>query len=205
MGRPLGRKASDKGNDKISHESGGWLTGQFLIAMPAMLDPRFEKTVVLICSHGPEGAMGLVINRLFGDLNFRGLLNQFGITLALDAPERQVFYGGPVEPVRGFVLHTADYQKEATTVISPTIHLTATVEVLQALADGQGPERSLLVLGYAGWSPGQLEAEIHGNGWLIAPADDEIVFDGKTETKWQRALAKIGVSPTMLSTDVGHA
>ena len=198
----LGRKAE---HSTKTQEVETWLTGQMLIAMPAMLDPRFEKTVVLMCSHGPEGAMGLVINRLFGELNFRGLLNQFDIAMPPDLQERHVYYGGPVEPVRGFVLHSADFVRESTTIISPTLHLTATVEILQALADNQGPRQSLLVLGYAGWAPGQLEAEIQSNGWLTAPADLSIIFDEQTENKWSRALATLGVSPTMLSTDVGHA
>lgn len=183
----------------------GWLTGQILVAMPAMLDPRFEKTVILMCSHGPEGAMGLVLNRLFGDLNFRGLLTQFGIDLPMGAPELPVYYGGPVEPVRGFVLHSSDYEKEATSTITPSINMTATVEVLKALAEGSGPERALLVLGYAGWAPGQLEAEIQANGWLTVEADDSLVFDQDIEMKWNRALGKLGVSPMMLSADFGHA
>ncbi len=202
MGLLLGKK-----EDKIKSfiDERNWLTGQVLIAMPSMIDPRFEKTVILVCSHGPEGAMGIVVNRLFGDLDFGGLLNQFGIALPPDAPERLVYYGGPVEPVRGFVLHSSDYDSEATTRISPTLHLTATIEILQALAEGAGPERALLVLGYAGWSAGQLEAEIQSNGWLTAPADLTILFDANIESKWQLALSSIGVSPTMLSSDIGHA
>lgn len=202
MGQLLGKKA-DK--TKTFLEERNWLTGQVLIAMPSMIDSRFEKTVILVCSHGPEGAMGIVVNRLFGDLDFGGLLNQFGLALPPDTPERLVYYGGPVEPVRGFVLHSSDYDSEATTRISPTLHLTATVEILRALAEGAGPERSLLVLGYAGWSAGQLEAEIQANGWLTAPADLTILFDATIESKWQLALSSIGVSPTMLSSDVGHA
>ncbi|MDD3182145.1 MAG: YqgE/AlgH family protein [Alphaproteobacteria bacterium] len=183
----------------------GWLTGQLLVAMPAMLDPRFERTVVLICSHGPEGAMGLVLNRMFGELDFAGLLAQFNLKLTPGVPELPVYYGGPVEPVRGFVLHSSDYQKESTTVITPSVNLTATVEILSSLAEGKGPDRALLVLGYAGWAPGQLEIEIQNNGWLTVPADDDLVFDGDIEVKWSRALGKIGVSPMMLSADFGHA
>lgn len=186
-------------------EQAGWLTGQILVAMPAMLDPRFDKTIVLICSHGPEGAMGLVLNRLFGDLSFEGLLTQFDLKLTPGVPEMPVFYGGPVEPVRGFVLHSSDYKKESTTEITPTINLTATVEILSGLAEGKGPDRALLVLGYAGWAPGQLESEIQNNGWLTVPADDGLVFDQDIEMKWNRALGKIGVSPMMLSADFGHA
>jgi len=182
-----------------------WLTGQMLIAMPGMADPRFEKTVILICSHAPDGAMGLVINRLFGDLSFGALLNQFDIAPLSGEENRLVHYGGPVEPVRGFVLHSADYKKEATTEIGPDLCLTATVEILRALAEGCGPARSLLVLGYAGWAAGQLEAEIQANGWLTAPADLDIVFDVDTDKKWRRALACLGVEEALLSTDIGHA
>ncbi len=182
-----------------------WLTGKVLIAMPSMLDPRFEKTVILICSHTPDGAMGLVLNRLFGEINFQGLLDQFGLRLAEDVTEKSVFYGGPVEPIRGFVLHSSEYKEEVTTNVTDAINLTATVDVLSALSKGQGPRRSQLLLGYAGWSPGQLETEIKENGWLIAPADPDLVFDNYYEGKWEKALTNIGVSPSMLSSEVGHA
>jgi putative transcriptional regulator len=182
-----------------------WLTGQFLVAMPSMLDPRFEKSIIFMCSHGPEGAMGLVVNRLFGELNFKGLLAQFDIQPDLGVPDRLVHYGGPVDPVRGFVLHTSDYQKEGTTLVTPQLCLTATVEILEDLAKGRGPERSILLLGYAGWAPGQLEGELQGTGWLTVPADDSLLFDEDMDSKWKRALEKIGVSPTMLSSDIGHA
>lgn len=192
-------------NDDQDKMPTGWLTGQLLIAMPSMIDPRFEKTVLLMCSHGPEGAMGIVLNRLFGDLSFRGLLVQLNVTVGPATPDLPIHYGGPVDPVRGFVLHTADYKKTGTTEITPEISLTATVEILQALSDGEGPGRATLALGYAGWSPGQLEAEIQANGWLTAPADPDLVFDTDVENKWSRALKKIGVSPNMLATGAGHA
>ena len=195
----------DERQESLRAPSGGWLTGKLLVAMPSMLDPRFEKTVVLMCSHGPEGSMGLVLNRLFGDLHFRGLLGQFNIELPHEAPDRPIYYGGPVEPVRGFVLHSSDYRQQTTTTVTPEIGMTATVETLQAIASGSGPESSLLLLGYAGWAAGQLEAEIQKNGWLAVDADEQLVFDGQIETKWNRALGKIGVSPMMLSADFGHA
>ncbi len=197
--------ASSSDKERKDKTSSGWLTGQLLIAMPSMIDPRFEKTVLLMCSHGPEGAMGIVLNRLFGDLSFRGLLAQLDVRVTPATPELPIHYGGPVDPVRGFVLHTTDYKRAGTTEIAPSVSLTATVEILQALSDGNGPSRATLALGYAGWSPGQLESEIQGNGWLTAPADADIIFDGDIETKWSRALAKIGVSPNMLATDTGHA
>lgn len=183
----------------------GWLTGQLLVAMPTMSDQRFARTVIYLCSHTPDGAMGLVINRLYADLNFRGLLSQLNITLSLGAPDLSVHYGGPVEPGRGFVLHTTDYLQDSSLKVNETTALTATVEILQALADGKGPEKALLALGYAGWGAGQLDAELQTNGWLIAPADDHIIFGPHAETKWEQALAKIGISPMVLSGEIGHA
>lgn len=196
---------SSSGPKNETESKTGWLTGQLLIAMPSMLDPRFEKTVLLMCSHGPDGAMGIVLNRLFVDLSFRALLGQLNVPIDPSTPELPIHYGGPVDPVRGFVMHSADYKRVGTTEISPVIALTATIEILQDMAKGSGPARATLALGYAGWSPGQLESEIHANGWLTAPADEDIVFDTDVETKWSRALAKIGVSPMSLVGDIGHA
>jgi len=176
-----------------------------LVAMPSMQDPRFMRTVTYLCSHGPEGAMGLVINRLYGELNFRALLAQLNIALSLEGRDMPVHYGGPVEPVRGFVLHSCDYLRDGTMPIDDNVSLTANVEVLRELAEGRGPERALLALGYAGWGPGQLDAELQTTGWIVAPADEDIVFAVETESKWERALAKLGISPTMLSGEVGHA
>jgi len=183
----------------------GWLTGQMLVAMPSMMDPRFARTVTYLCSHTPEGAMGIVVNRLYGDLNFEGLLTQLNITRAPGGRDMPIHFGGPVDPARGFVLHSTDYEQQGTLKISDTIALTATVEVLKEIAAGQGPRRALLALGYAGWSAGQLDAELQVTGWLVAPADETIIFDTPPEDKWDRALAKLGVSPIKLSGDIGHA
>ena len=176
-----------------------------LVAMPSMQDPRFARTVIYICTHGPEGAMGLVLNRLYGELNFRGLLSQFNIMLSLESPDLPIHYGGPVESARGFVLHTLDYRREATMPIDSTLGLTASLEILQAMAEGIGPRRALLALGYAGWSAGQLETELQANGWLTIPADENIIFHPILESKWDQSLAKLGVTPMMLSDEVGHA
>ena len=192
-------------NPKDKKTASGWLTGQFLIAMPTMKDPRFEKTVLLICSHGPEGAMGIVVNRLFGDLNFSGLLKQFEVSLSEDTPDSFVHYGGPVDPVRGFVLHSAEYKSDGTNAVSGDVSLTATVEVLRDIATGVGPLRSFTALGYAGWGAGQLETEIQTNGWLTASLDEDILFDEDIATKWPRTYAKLGVSLDSLVSDVGHA
>ncbi len=182
-----------------------WLTGQFLIAMPSMPDPRFARSVIYMCSHGPNGAMGLMVNRLYGEVNFRALLQQLNLKTAGDTPDLTVHYGGPVESGRGFVLHSTDYLRDGAMRIDDTIALSATVEILQALADGTGPERALMALGYTGWGAGQLDAEMTANGWLTAPASDDILFDAEIETKWERALGKIGISAPMLSVEAGHA
>jgi len=187
------------------YSEASWLTGQFLIAMPAMPDPRFARSVIYVCSHGPNGAMGLVVNRLYGEVNFRALLQQLNVKTAADAPDLPVHYGGPVETGRGFVLHSCDYLREGTMRIDDNVALSATVEILQALASGGGPERALMALGYTGWGAGQLDAEMQANGWLTVAADDDILFGREIETKWDRALAKIGISPMTLSGAAGHA
>jgi putative transcriptional regulator len=182
-----------------------WLTGQFLVAMPTMPDPRFERTVIYICSHGPNGAMGIVVNRLFEEANFLMMLEQLNITTSPDTPHLPVHFGGPVETGRGFVLHSADCMREGSVSIDGTIALSATVEILQTIADGGGPERLLMALGYSGWGAGQLENEMKANGWLTVPADEDLLFDVDVSDKWERALAKIGISPELLSADAGHA
>jgi putative transcriptional regulator len=182
------------------------LTGQLLLAMPQMMGERFARSVVYLCAHsGEAGAMGLVINKLLGSLTMDELFAQLDISPSGATGSRPVHYGGPVEAGRGFVLHTADYNEDATLVVDDNIALTATLDVLRAIGQGRGPRRSLFALGYAGWAPGQLDAEIQANGWLLVPADDAIIFDPDHDQKWQRALAKLGVDLTMLSSEAGHA
>ncbi len=186
------------------------LNGQCLIAMPGMLDNRFVRAVVYLCNHDQQGAMGLVINRLFGSLDFTGLLEQLNIAAAPKAHTVRVHYGGPVETGRGFVLHTLDWREAGTLQVGKAedaeqFGMTATVDILRALASGSGPQRCLLALGYAGWAAGQLEQEIQANGWLTAPADPSLLFDANLDNKWERALAKIGVSAAMLNAEAGHA
>lgn len=181
------------------------LTGHLLIAMPQMPDPRFEKTVIYICVHNAEGAMGLVVNRLFDGISFTSLLHQLDIDVTSPARELRVHFGGPVESGRGFVLHSPDYSQEGSMPVSDQVVLTATVDILRAVAEGQGPERAILALGYAGWGPGQLDQEMQQNGWLHAPADSAILFDADLEGKWERALATLGINLSMLSSDIGHA
>ena len=184
-------------------ESDGF-AGQLLVAMPQMQDPRFAKSVIYLCAHTPEGAMGLVLNKLVDSITFPDLLEQLSIEPAISGDEIRVHFGGPVESGRGFVLHTADYQREGTLPINSGIALTATVDILRDMARGAGPRQTLLALGYAGWGPGQLDAEIQANGWLQVPADEHLVFGQDLETKWELALAKLGVDFGRLSGEAGH-
>jgi putative transcriptional regulator len=191
----------------------GFLDGHLLMAMPSMADKRFARAVVYICAHSADGAMGIVINKLATEVKFRDLLVQLDIVQARNEPhlpgevdQVRVHRGGPVETGRGFVLHSADFFLEnASLPIADEVCLTATLEILRAIAEGRGPGRALLALGYAGWAAGQLEFEIQSNGWLHSPADRAILFDDDVDEKYDRALAKIGVEPAMLSMDAGHA
>ena len=183
----------------------GYLTGQLLIAMPQMTDPRFERSVIYICAHTADGAMGLVVNREIEALTFPDLLKQRSIDAEVIYDKIQVLFGGPVETGRVFVLHSSDYVQNTTMLVDKRVGLTATMEVLKDIASGNGPKLNILALGYAGWGPGQLDAEIHANGWLSVPADDDLVFDPDLDKKWERALAKIGVDFSMPSGQAGHA
>ena len=185
--------------------SSTFLDSKLLLAMPGLEDPRFDRSVIYVCSHDESGAMGLIINQELENLNFEGLLEQLEIDTSGETPDIPVHVGGPVEPGRGFVLHSADYVQDSTLVVSETLALTATVDILRAMAEGHGPLHSLLALGYAGWAPGQLEQEIVANSWLTADADDEIIFFTEFEQKWTRAMAMLGVNISMLSSDSGHA
>ena len=181
------------------------LTGMLLVAMPGMPDPRFAHSVIYLCAHSPDGAMGLIVNRPAENVTFPAVVDQLGIKPTPGCNDTPVHVGGPVEANRGFVLHSCEYLLETTLVIDEDFALTATVDVLRAIADGRGPRRRVLALGYAGWAAGQLDAEIQANGWLIAPADPDIVFGHDNDAKWQQALQKIGVDPRLLSTTAGHA
>lgn len=181
------------------------LTGMLLVAMPNMQDPRFARSVIYLCAHSAEGAMGLVVNQAAGSVTFPAVIDQLGIKASPDCADTPVHVGGPVESSRGFLLHSPDSVLESTLVIDEQFALTATVDVLRAIANGKGPSRRLLALGYAGWDAGQLDAEIQANGWLLAPADADIVFGRDNEAKWDQVLRKIGVDPRLLSTVAGHA
>ena len=188
-----------------AEQTDGYLEGQLLIAMPTMGDERFQRTVIFMCAHSAQGAMGLVVNRLADQIDFKDLLEQLRIEVPALIQEIQVHTGGPVESGRGFVLHTTDYCQDSTLQVSDDIGLTATADILKSIATGDGPVHSLLALGYAGWAPGQLDAEIQANGWLHVPADRELVFDRDLDSKWERAVQKVGIDPSFLSMDAGHA
>ncbi|MGB3445556.1 MAG: YqgE/AlgH family protein [Xanthobacteraceae bacterium] len=195
-------------------ESGsGYLDGQLLVAMPVMEDERFARSVIYLCAHSSEGAMGIIVNRPAGSIDFPELLVQLQIIPEADqiklpetAESMKVLKGGPVETGRGFVLHSSDFFiEDATLPIDDDICLTATLDILKAIASGKGPRHALLALGYAGWAPGQLESEIQDNGWLHCPADSDLVFGADAEDKYSRALRKIGIDPGTLSNAAGHA
>src|SRR5579883_221925 len=191
----------------------GYLDGQMLIAMPAMLDDRFARSLIYVCAHSAEGAMGIVVNHPAPNISFSELLVKLDVIPAADAirlPPRagvvKVMRGGPVETERGFVLHSADFFIENSTLpIDDGICLTATIDILKAIARGDGPASAILALGYAGWAPGQLEHEIQGNGWLHCAADADLIFGSDVGSKYDRALKKIGIDLGMLSSEAGHA
>lgn len=183
----------------------GYLVGKCLVAMPALEDSNFHRTVVYVCAHTAEGAMGLVVNRTIEQLSFDDILEQMGITPSIATDQIRVHFGGPVEAARGFVLHTADYSDEGTLPVDSNISLTATAEVLKDIASGQGPRQSLMVLGYAGWGSGQLDTELKENAWLICQPDEDILFGRDVEQKWTLAMARMGIDMSRLVDTPGHA
>jgi putative transcriptional regulator len=208
------RKTTQFGSPRASGGGGeGYLDGQMLIAMPLMQDERFARSLIFLCAHSADGAMGIIVNQQAGSIDFPELLAQLNIidteqsiTLPEKAESMKVLRGGPVEPGRGFVLHSSDFFIENSTLpIDRDISLTATLDILKAIANGAGPRRAILALGYAGWAPGQLENEIQHNGWLHCAADPDLVFGGDIDNKYERALRKLGIEPAMLSNEAGHA
>lgn len=186
------------------------LEGQMLIAMPSIGDDRFDRAVIYICAHSPDGAMGLIVNKEAEELNFTDLLDQLNLLESssggtVHTPQLPVHLGGPVDTSRGFVLHSPDFFSDASTLqISETVAMTASLDVMRAIAQRGESQKALFALGYAGWSPGQLEAEMAHNGWLHCEADDNLLY-GPSPNKYTDALAKIGIDLTALSGDVGHA
>jgi putative transcriptional regulator len=210
-----GRAAREKSGSRSRTQAAEseYLDGQMLIAMPVMEDERFQRSVIYMCAHSSEGAMGIIVNRPAGSIDFPGLLLQLKIIekgerimLPEGAEAMKVLHGGPVEKGRGFVLHSSDFFiKDSTLPIDDDISLTATLDILKAIATGAGPKRAILALGYAGWGPGQLETELQHNGWLHCPADPDLVFGRDVDAKYERALKKIGIDLAMLSNEAGHA
>lgn len=182
------------------------LNGMLLIAMPGMLDPRFAHSVVFMCAHSDEGAMGLVVNKPTSDLRLHDLLEQLSIKTGPDARDLPVHFGGPVEHGRGFVLHEHGYHSAISTLdVNEDFAMTATMDILEDMAEGRGPGQVVMALGYAGWGPGQLEGEIAQNGWLTCEADADLVFNTADIDKWEAALNKLGINPLALSADAGRA
>jgi len=199
--------------EQTRKSTSGYLDGQLLIAMPGMADERFARSVIYVCAHSDEGAMGLIVNRPAPDLSFPDLLVQLDIIppedvirLPTQAERMQVLRGGPVETGRGFVLHSADFFIDNSTLpIDDGVCLTATVDILKAIARGEGPTSAMLALGYSGWSPGQLESEIQANGWLNCPAHLNLLFEASLDSRYELALRALGIEPGMLSGQAGHA
>lgn len=182
------------------------LTGQLLIAMPGMGDPRFMHAVVYVCAHSDDGAMGLIINKPVAEVGMRELLSQLEIDTVPELPASPVHFGGPVEQGRGFVLHSAEYQSPVATLkVDDTVSMTATMDILEDIGAGKGPARRLMALGYAGWGPGQLEGELAQNGWLTCAAEPELIFDRPDAQKWEAALQSLGIDALALSATAGHA
>ncbi len=208
--RPERSLGDDDGSDPAeARRPGGGpalsLTGQVLIAMPAMSDPRFATSVIYVCAHTADGAMGIVVNRPLASPSFADLLQQLGVDPVPPARSIRLCQGGPVDHARGFVLHSADWTGDGSLRVDEGTALTASLDILKAIAAGGGPQHGVLALGYAGWGPGQLDQEIGQNAWLSAPADLDLLFDDQHATKWRRALAKLRVDPLLLSATSGRA
>lgn len=190
---------------ELKQDLSGYLTGQFLLAMPHMPDPRFEKVVIYICGHDNNGAMGLVVNKYLGDLTLKGLVDYLNLPHGSIKRDLPIYFGGPVDTGRGFVLHSDDFVHPGTVPLTHHISLTATVDVLQSIAEGGGPKDCLLAMGYIGWGPGQLDSELHSNRWIQVEADPEILFHMPIGKRWEAAIAKLGVTPEVFSEETGQA
>ena len=190
----------------MEESSDDFLTGKLLIAMPGMQDPRFERSVIFICAHSAEGAMGLIVNKPVEGLDFGELLHRYKLSCDKETSSVPILFGGPVELNRGFFLHSSDYtDAENTHPVTDEISLTASLEILKAVSEGHGPRRKFLALGYAGWDGGQIESEIRENSWIHCDADGELVFSTRYEFIWQRSLAKLGVDIGGLTGSSGQA
>jgi len=193
----------------MNNESDTNLSGKFLLAMPGMGDPRFHKAVILVCAHDDNGAMGLVINHMLPGIDLENLLKQLNIATpegkASPAAGVAVMSGGPVDNVRGFIVHTPEFHQQDTVRINDQISVTGTVDALRAVAIGEGPQQMIFVLGYSGWGPGQLDQELQDNAWLVFDAAPEIIFETEVDQKWDAVIRRMGIDPSMLSNTVGRA
>ncbi len=190
--------------------NGPYLNGQFLVAMPQLQGKPFARAVIYLCVHNAEGAMGLIVNQPHGQMTCSELFTQLGIEAIGTGADPQdldqrILNGGPVDSRRGFVLHSTDHLEDGSMIVDDDTAVTSTVDILAAIAAGEGPRRYVMALGYSGWGPGQLESELQANAWLCVPADDGILFDADLDTKWHRAIAKLGIDISMLSGQAGHA
>ena len=204
MMHPLIRTQSkDPGN--LPKDGTSWLTGKLLAAMPVMSDPRFAKSLIFMCAHDAQGAMGIVINNEMTHVPISLLLSQLSVPTGDDFADFPVLQGGPVETARGLLLHTSDVLKTESIIIAPDFAVTGTVDALRDIVAGAGPHEKIFALGYAGWSGGQLEKEINQNAWLVIDADPELVFRPPAGEKWDKALRKLGIDPAFLAASAGHA
>jgi putative transcriptional regulator len=183
-----------------------FLEGKLLIALPGMSDPRFERSLIYMCAHSNTGAMGLIVNKPIEGLNFQELIRRLELPVSERTPNSAILFGGPVETNRGFVLHSGEYEgADSTLPISADVSLTATLDILRAISEGHGPQQALFALGYAGWGPGQIEAEIQANGWVHCDADKSLIFSDDMDSKWSVALGTLGIDMSALSAHAGRA
>ena len=181
-----------------------YLTGQFLLAMPGMGDPRFERAVIAMCMHDEDGALGIGLGRIVPRIGFHKLLKQLDIDPGV-APDVHIHLGGPVEPQRGFLLHSLDWGGQESLQVSDRWAMTATLDILKAIAEGRGPSRWIAALGYAGWGPGQLDGEMKRHGWFAVPGDDKLLYDSDVESRWSNAFRSVGIDPRLLAAETGTA
>jgi putative transcriptional regulator len=192
-------------NPETYSQDRSYLTGKLVIAMPHLEDSRFYQAVIYICGHDETGAMGIMVNKPLSSVNYTDLLDQLSIHYPPTVPNLPIHYGGPVEIGRGFVLHTAEYMTDSSTLINDNLALTATLDILRAIAFGTGPVKHLMALGYVGWGAFQLEQEIQNNGWIVIDVAEDLIFTTEIDTIWKSAMASIGVNPNNISLDYGHA
>lgn len=192
-------------NPSSSDQEKGFLTGKLLIAMPHLESPYFQQSVIYVCGHDETGAMGIIINKPLLTVTFKDLLEQLEIEFSHEVPDLSIYYGGPIEIGRGFVLHTTDYLVDSSTIVDKNLALTATLDILKAIATHQGPHSMIIALGYVGWGAYQLEQELQNNGWIVIDGNADLIFEKDVDNIWKIAMASIGINPSNISIDFGHA